>query len=510
MTKNLIILLLNLFLCMSGYSQRLKMTKEEIAEKKCEIVAQYFEFKKYVRVITDRTEIPRIRNSNEIALFRLLSPNFTTEEMGGGNRESFINALRNESNTFELLKRTYETFDCPNFDFVKNSSPSSSDILQEVSDMNIIDPDQKIYTTRYRGSLYYSQIDVQSFNVGSTILTNETIGIEKKPRIKELRYEMFKLSEEKYVLKIRAIKNVNNGGIEMMVERSKKDTTLVKRSIKPKASEFNPCCDQPLPPDSDGDGYNDLVDCSPNDPFINPGATEIIADGIDQNCDGDDQIGQDSDGDGYTIEACKSEDPEIRKLCDCNDFDETVYYRPPSIPSELWYNPYNGWNDDNCDCQLDKKPVFNWDDLNNSDYLIVGKGHLKRGHSNRTIRNGVAILYSSTFLASTGFAIFNKLQSNKFYNKHKSAETIRLSNSSYNKANSHHKLFLISTATAITIFGIQYTHLRIKNKKQKEYYRHVFENEKARGLDSKGKCTYLLKPAIDDNYLGYGLFVNLN
>ncbi len=54
--------------------------------------------------------------------------------------------------------------------------------------------------------------------------------------------------------------------------------------------------------DYDGDGYDDDVDCAPQDPRIFPGADDPFGDGIDQNCDGvdgvDSGVGDDDDSTG--------------------------------------------------------------------------------------------------------------------------------------------------------------------------------------------------------------------
>jgi len=51
--------------------------------------------------------------------------------------------------------------------------------------------------------------------------------------------------------------------------------------------------------DTDGDGSLDGNDCDPLDPNVFPGATEIIADGIDQDCNGADSCFVDEDSDTF-------------------------------------------------------------------------------------------------------------------------------------------------------------------------------------------------------------------
>jgi hypothetical protein len=87
--------------------------------------------------------------------------------------------------------------------------------------------------------------------------------------------------------------------------------------------------------DSDGDGYSSDQeggdDCDDNDPLVNPGATEVCGDDVDNDCDGTVDVGIDSDTDGYDSCAdCDDTDlntfPGAAELCDGvdNNCDELV------------------------------------------------------------------------------------------------------------------------------------------------------------------------------------------
>ncbi len=95
--------------------------------------------------------------------------------------------------------------------------------------------------------------------------------------------------------------------------------------------------------DADGDGYDDTVDCDDSDASVNPGAAEVCGDGIDNDCDGvDDVCTVDADGDGYddTVDCDDSDasvNPGAAEICedgidnDCDGVDDTCSVGGPVI-----------------------------------------------------------------------------------------------------------------------------------------------------------------------------------
>ncbi len=109
-------------------------------------------------------------------------------------------------------------------------------------------------------------------------------------------------TEGMYILAVKdqQILGYDEQGVETSLYKSNQDSSFQRR-----VSMFN------VYGDADGDGFRSNKECDDNDATINPDATEIPGDGIDQDCD-DSDIG-DADGDGYLSDV------------DCDDNDATIY-----------------------------------------------------------------------------------------------------------------------------------------------------------------------------------------
>ncbi|MFN7145195.1 MAG: MopE-related protein, partial [Myxococcota bacterium] len=112
--------------------------------------------------------------------------------------------------------------------------------------------------------------------------------------------------------------------------------------------------------DADGDGYSAGAgvasasrDCNDDDPLVNPGVTDTIDDGIDNNCDGQERCYDDDDNDGYLD---TSGDSRLSTDLDCADSNEGVPSDPTTDCDDADSGDYPGaletignGDDENCD-----------------------------------------------------------------------------------------------------------------------------------------------------------------
>ena len=103
--------------------------------------------------------------------------------------------------------------------------------------------------------------------------------------------------------------------------------------------------------DADGDGYSDPTDCDDGDAAINPSATEIVGNNVDEDCDGLYDRYQDSDGDTYgstvVIQSANNSPGlgESNNSSDCDDTNDTVYPGAPELCDGLDNDCANGVDD---------------------------------------------------------------------------------------------------------------------------------------------------------------------
>lgn len=104
--------------------------------------------------------------------------------------------------------------------------------------------------------------------------------------------------------------------------------------------------------DHDGDGYGSSRDCDDHDPTIHPRATELISDGVDEDCDGYELCYADQDDDGYrltstvaSIDLDCTDHGEARPsdpTGDCEDEDASVYPGAPEVCDDGVVNDCDG------------------------------------------------------------------------------------------------------------------------------------------------------------------------
>ena len=180
--------------------------------------------------------------------------------------------------------------------------------------------------------------------------------------------------------------------------------------------------------DKDKDGFYGETDCNDNNADVNPDATEIPYDGIDNNCDGVDIADVDGDGyckAGYVIQNKALQCPnEVGTIgTDCNDADSSVNSGAQELVDKVNQNCVNdapifsgvvndvSWNEDsNAVNVIDLKDYFTDPDGDNLTYGIENTSDNDK--ISLIIHNSIVSFYSSQNWNGNDYIVFNAVDSN--------------------------------------------------------------------------------------------------
>lgn len=130
--------------------------------------------------------------------------------------------------------------------------------------------------------------------------------------------------------------------------------------INPGAAELvcdgidNDCLEEtPDSNDNDEDGYSDCEECDDSNAAISPGTAEVSCNGIDDDCNDETPDGIDQDGDGWN---------------ECSDCDDTTIYISPSLEEILCNGIDDDCNKETVDAEdIDGDGSYSCDDCDDED-----------------------------------------------------------------------------------------------------------------------------------------------